>query len=98
MAKTTVAKSRGQQATKHGKPQRTVKRGGTGKNRERQATIFSQRKSIEELAAEQGVNLEGQLERVLGSGAYLWDSDEDFEKFVKGIYDRRRQDLIRDKQ
>jgi hypothetical protein len=31
----------------------------------------SKRKSIEELAAEQGVSLEGQLERVLGADAHL---------------------------
>ncbi len=50
------------------------------------------RKSIRELAAEQGVMLEGQLERIWGSGAHLWESDEEFERFVQEIYDRRRED------
>jgi len=52
---------------------------------------FSGRKSIEQLAAEQGVKLEGQLERILGARADLWASDEEFEEFVRGIYERRRE-------
>lgn len=54
---------------------------------------FSERKSIAELAAEQGVRLEGQLERIMGAGAGLWASDKEFEGFVQGIYDRRREGL-----
>jgi uncharacterized protein (DUF2384 family) len=54
-------------------------------------TSFSQRKSIEQLAAEQGVKLEGQLEGILGAGADLWTSDEEFEEFVRGIYERRKE-------
>jgi len=57
-----------------------------------------ERKSIEDLAVEQGVRLEGQLERVLGAGADLWASDEEFEEFVRGIYDRRREGLSLGKQ
>jgi len=52
---------------------------------------FSERKPIEKLAAEQGVRLDGQLERVLGTGAELWASDEDFRRFAQGIHDRRRE-------
>jgi uncharacterized protein (DUF2384 family) len=54
---------------------------------------LSERKSIAELAAEQGVRLEGQLERIVGAGVNLWASDKEFEGFVQGIYDRRRESL-----
>lgn len=67
-------------------------RAPTGRNGERLPAGFSRKKSIKELAAEQGVRLEGQLERIWGSGAHLWESDEEFERFVRDIYDRRRQD------
>jgi hypothetical protein len=50
-------------------------------------------KSIEELAAEQGVSLQGQLERIWGAGADLWANDKEFEEFVQGIYDRRKEGL-----
>jgi hypothetical protein len=53
----------------------------------------SERKSIADLAAEQGVSLEGQLERIMGTGVSLWASDEEFEGFVQGIYDRRKEGL-----
>lgn len=56
-------------------------------------TSFLERKSFEQLAAEQGVKLEGQLERILGAGADLWSSDEEFEEFVRGIYERRRESV-----
>jgi hypothetical protein len=39
------------------------------------------------------VRLEGQLERIMGGGANLWASDKEFEGFVQGIYDRRREGL-----
>ena len=56
---------------------------------------FWREKSIEELAAEQGVRPVERIEDILGRGADLWDSDEDFEQFLKGIYERRRQDRNR---
>jgi len=51
----------------------------------------SQRKSIEQLAAEQGVK-PTRLEDILGKGADLWKSDQELERFVKDIYARRRED------
>jgi len=93
MARTTLAKSRGPKAGRRGEPRATGERGAIGNNGERATMSFSERRSIEELAAEQGVRLEGQLERILGAGADLWASDEDFEEFVRGIYDRRREGL-----
>jgi len=53
----------------------------------------SERKSIADLAAEQGVRLEGQLGRIMGAGADLWASDREFEEFVQRIYDRRKEGL-----
>ena len=52
---------------------------------------FWREKTIEELAAEQGIRPVERLEDILGRGADLWDDDEDFERFLKGIRERRRQ-------
>ena len=74
-------------------PKPASKRGAIGRTGGKSAAGVSEPKSIAELAAEQGVRLEGQLERILGAGADLWASDEEFEGFVRGIYDRRREGL-----
>jgi uncharacterized protein (DUF2384 family) len=52
---------------------------------------YSERKSIEKLAAAQGVK-PTRLEDILGKGADLWESDREFERFVEDIYARRRED------
>jgi uncharacterized protein (DUF2384 family) len=91
MGKTTGAKARGPIARRHGKSRSTAKRAATGGNGERPATSFSERKSFEELAAEQGVR-PTKLEDILGKGADLWRSDQEFEQFVEDIYARRRDD------
>ena len=65
-----------------------VTAGGTGA---KPATGFSEQRSIEALAAEQGVK-PTKLEDILGKGADLWESDQEFEGFVEGIYARRRED------
>jgi hypothetical protein len=39
-------------------------------------------KSLEELVAEQGIQVPTKYEEVLGGGANLWDSDEDFDTFL----------------
>ncbi len=62
-----------------------------GSNGVKSATGFSERKSIEELAAEQGIR-PTRLEDILGKGADLWDSDLELEQFVEDIYARRRED------
>ena len=49
------------------------------------------RRSIEELAAEQGVN-PTRLDDILGKGADLWASDLELEQFVEDIYARRKED------
>ena len=55
------------------------------------ATGFLESRSIEALAAEQGVK-PTKLEDILGKGADLWESDQVFERFVEDIYARRRED------
>ena len=49
------------------------------------------RKTIEEIAAEQGVRLPQDLDAMFGEGKDLWDSDEDFEEWLKGIQERRKR-------
>ena len=74
-------------------PKPASKRISTGRTRVKSPAGFSERKSIAELAAGQGVRLEGQIERIMGARVNLWTSDKDFEGFVQGIYDRRREGL-----
>ena len=74
-------------------PKSVSKRVTLGRTGGKSPAGFPERKSIAELAAEQGVRLEGQLERIMGAGADLWASDKEFEGFVRGIYDRRREGL-----
>lgn len=62
----------------------------TGEDR-RASEGFWREKTIEELAAEQGVRPVERLEDILGRHADLWESDEEFEAFVSGIYERRRR-------
>ena len=50
-----------------------------------------QRKSIQELAAKQGIK-PTQLDDILGKGADLWASDLELERFVEDIYARRKED------
>ena len=49
-------------------------------------------KSIEELAAEQGIDPATQLQKVLGSGKSLWKNDAELDRFLHDIYEQRRQD------
>ena len=93
MAKAKVAKNRGQKYRHHGTP-RAIPRRAVLSNGERAGSAFLENKSIEQLAAEQGVKLQGQLERIMGAGADLWASDAEFEEFVQGIYQRRKEGLI----
>ena len=55
------------------------------------AAGFGERKTIKRLAAEQGVK-PTTLEDILGKGADLWESDQQFERFVEDIYSLRRED------
>jgi len=53
---------------------------------------FSERGSIERLAAEQAVKLERQYEKIFGSVVHVWSSDEEFQQCVQQEYDRRLAD------
>ena len=89
MAKATMNRRTKVGRPSHRKP--APKRVTTGDTRGNLATGFSASRSIEETAAEQGVK-PTKLEDILGKGADLWESDKEFERFVEGIYDRRRED------
>jgi hypothetical protein len=52
---------------------------------------FWQHKTAEEIAKEQGKGPVTDLDKIIGQGKDLWDSDEEFERFVADIYERRRQ-------
>ena len=51
---------------------------------------FGKKKTIEELAAEQGVHPVDQFNALLGKGKTLWKDDAEFEEFLAGIYERRK--------
>jgi len=91
MAKATVI--RRSKVGRLSNPKQPSKPATLGRNGGKSSAGFSQRKSIAELAAEQGVRLEGQLDRIMGAGVNLWASDKEFEGFLQGIYDRRREGL-----
>ena len=39
--------------------------------------------------AQQGVSVPQPLDEMIGGGANLWDDDEDFNRFLQGLRDRR---------
>jgi hypothetical protein len=53
---------------------------------------FWKPKTLEELAAEQGIHAIKHLEEVLGQGVKLWQDDAEFEKFLaeSGIISRKQ--------
>lgn len=52
-------------------------------------TDFWERRSIDELADEQGIETPQQFDRMIGAAADLWDDEEDFQRFVNGICEHR---------
>lgn len=58
-----------------------------------QATSLS--RNAEPLRRKPTKRAEPTLERLLGQGAHLWQSDEEFEAFLADIYRRRREDARR---
>jgi uncharacterized protein (DUF2384 family) len=52
---------------------------------------FWRRKTIEELAAEQGVPLIADFDALFGEGKDLWSSDEEFEAWLKDLQEARRE-------
>ena len=91
MAKATIIRNQRSKARRPSKQRTTSKCAAAGSNSEKPTTGFSERKSSEELAAEQGIR-PTRLEDILGKGADLWESDLELEQFVEDIYARRRED------
>lgn len=52
--------------------------------------LFWRPRTIQDLAREQAV-APAQFEKLMGSGRELWDTNEEFEKFVADIQDRRHE-------
>ena len=50
---------------------------------------------VAELASNQNVHPIQRLEEILGKGKDLWKDEEEFENFVQGIYQRRKEDRER---
>ena len=50
---------------------------------------FREERTLAELAVEQGVMTPQPMEEMIGVGAELWDDEEDFQRFVEGIHERR---------
>lgn len=50
-------------------------------------------KTIEELAAEQGVELPQDLDRLFGAGEQLWDNDAEFDEFLRWLNDPKRKEV-----
>jgi hypothetical protein len=91
MAKATMTKNRRSKSGRNGNATKARMRSSTPGNGGRLRRSLAERKSIEQLAAEQGVK-PTRLEDILGKGADLWKSDQEFEHFVEDIYSCRRED------
>ena len=50
---------------------------------------FRRKRTVDELAVEQGIAVPQPLDEMIGAVADLWADDEDFDRFVQGLYDRR---------
>ncbi len=53
---------------------------------------FWRQPSLAELIRTQGIKPVTDLSLLKGKGADLWESDEEFDKFVAGIYERRKHE------
>jgi hypothetical protein len=51
---------------------------------------FWRRKTIEQLAAEQGVSIPQNIDHLLGAGADLWADDAEFDAFLDSLRESRR--------
>ena len=54
---------------------------------------FWRQTSLGELIKDQGIKPMISWEQILGKGSKLWESDQDFEKFLSGIYQRRKNEI-----
>ena len=62
--------------------------GGTDESSEPAGSFWRER-TIDEIAAQQGVSVPQPLDEMIGAATNLWDDDEDFKRFLQGIRDRR---------
>lgn len=60
------------------------------------AEEFWREPTLDDLASEQGMACAQRLEDLVGAAADLWSSDEEFDRFVEDIRDRRRESLRRE--
>ena len=63
--------------------------------RERETVRSWQDTMLAALASSQNVQPIQRLEEILGKGTALWKDAEEFESFLQGIYQRRKQDRER---
>ena len=56
----------------------------------------SQKRTVDELAAEQGIAVPQRLDEMNGVAAEFWNDDRDIDRFVQGIYDRRLERRVSD--
>ncbi len=54
---------------------------------------FWRKRAVDDLAAEQGIAVPQPLDEMIGAAADLWADDEEFDRFVQGIHDRRLKRL-----
>ncbi len=54
---------------------------------------FWRERSLEDLISEQGVAVVGRLEDVLGRGATLWESEHEFDEFLRNVRERRHEGM-----
>ena len=57
------------------------------------ARNFWRKRTVDELAAEQGIAVPQQLDEMIGAAAELWHDDRDFDRFVQAIHDARLEGL-----
>lgn len=50
---------------------------------------FWRERTLDEIAAQQGVSVPQPLDEMVGAAANLWEDDEDFNRFLQGLRDRR---------
>ena len=60
-----------------------------GESSRRPPKGFWRSRTIDEIAAQQGVGVPQSLDQVIGAAADLWEDDGDCDRFVQGIHDRR---------
>lgn len=52
---------------------------------------FWRESTIDQLASAQGIAVPQSLDRILGAAAELWNNEEEFDSFLRGIHERRHE-------